>query len=77
MNRYLDFEKLEAIDPKFFRATQPYPYANPYGLLTEDGYQRLLENMPDISLFEKIFGYRRLGGQEPHNRYALEWTSSL
>jgi len=74
MNHYLDFEKLEAIDPETFRATKPFPYANPEGLLTDEGYQRLLDNMPDISMFEKIFGYRRLAGQEPHNRYALEWT---
>lgn len=74
MNRYLDFDKLEAIDPVAFRATQPYPYANPYGLLTDEGYRRLLDDMPDISLFEKIFGYRRLGGQDPHDRYSLEWT---
>ena len=77
MTQYLDFAKLEAIDPVAFRSTQPFPYANPYGLLTDEGYQQLLANMPDISLFEKIFGYRRLGGQEPHNRYALEWTPEV
>jgi hypothetical protein len=76
-NQYLDFEKLEAIDAVAFRSTEPFPYANPYGLLTDAGYQSLLENMPDISMFEKIFGYRRLGGQEPHNRYALEWTPDI
>lgn len=76
-NQYLDFDKLEAIDAKAFRATEPFPYANPYGLLTESGYQRLLENMPDVSIFEKIFGYRRLGGQDPHDRYALEWTPEV
>lgn len=76
-DQYLDFEKLEAIDPVAFRATKPFPYANPYGLLTDTGYQSLLENMPDISIFEKIFGYRRLGGQDPHNRYALEWTPDV
>ncbi len=76
-DQYLDFDKLEAIDPVAFRATKPFPYANPYGLLTDTGYQSLLENMPDISIFEKIFGYRRLGGQDPHNRYALEWTPDV
>jgi len=77
MTQYLDFAKLEAIDPAAFRSTQPFPYANPYGLLTDEGYQQLLANMPDISLFEKIFGYRRLGGQEPHDRYSLEWTPEV
>ena len=77
MNGYLDFDKLEAIDPRAFRATMPFPYANPAGLISEEGYLRLMDNMPDISMFEKIFGYRRLGGQEPHNRYALEWTPDV
>ena len=75
MTKYLDFEKLEAIDPVAFRATKPFPYTNPQRLLTDEGFKALLENMPDVSLFEKIFGYRRLGGQEPHDRYALEYTS--
>ena len=73
MTQYLNFEKLEAIDPAAFLSTRPFPHANPQGLLTDEGFDRLLRNMPDISMFEKIFGYRRLGGQEPHNRYALEY----
>jgi hypothetical protein len=75
MTNYLDFGRLEAIDPVAFRGTKPFPHANPEGLLTDEGYAQLLANMPDLSLFEKVFGYRRLGGQEPHDRYALEYTS--
>jgi len=74
MSNYLDFDKLEAIDPVGFRATSPYPWVNPAGLLTDAGYERLLNNMPDQSLFEKKFGYGRLAGQQPHDRYALEYT---
>lgn len=77
MTQYLDFEKLEAIDPVEFRAIRPFPWANPSGLLTDDGYQALLENMPDIRHFEKIFGYRRLGGQKPHDRYSLEYAPEV
>ena len=72
--QYLDFDKLEAIDPAEFRSTQPYPYINPRGLLTDEGYQALLDNMPDISLFEKKFGYERIAGQKPHDRYSLEYS---
>jgi hypothetical protein len=77
MNRYLDFPKLEAIDPVEFRATKPFPFANPSGLLTDPGYAALLDNMPDIALFEKIFGYRRLAGQAPHDRYSLEYAPDV
>lgn len=75
MTGYLDFEKLEAIDAVAFRATRPYPWINPQGLLTDEGFDRLLNNMPDISLFEKKFGYGRIAGQMPHDRYSLEYTS--
>ena len=75
MTSYVDFEKLESIDPIGFRATKPFPNANPHCLLTDNGFQKLIDNMPDIELFEKVFDYRRLGGQEPHNRYSLEYAA--
>jgi hypothetical protein len=77
MTQYLNFDKLEAIDPVKFLNTRPFPNANPQGLLTDEGYELLLNNMPDISMFEKIFHYERLGGQEPHNRYALEYEPGM
>jgi hypothetical protein len=72
--QYLDFDKFKAIDATKFRATHPYPWINPQGLLTDTGYKRLLDNMPDISLFEKKFGYGRIAGQKPHDRYSLEYA---
>ncbi len=71
--QYLDFDKFKAIDADKFRATRPYPWLNPQGLLTDAGYQRLLDNMPDVDLFEKKFGYERIAGQKPHDRYSLEY----
>jgi hypothetical protein len=73
--RYLNIEKLEAIDPDEFRSTSPYPWINPQGLITEEGYQLLIDNMPDVSLFEKKFGYERIAGQAPHDRYSLEYAT--
>jgi len=72
--QYIDFDKFKSIDPAGFRATQPYPWINPQGLLTDAGYQSLLDNMPDVSLFEKKFGYGRIAGQKPHDRYSLEYS---
>jgi len=71
---YIDFDRFRAIDPDAFRSTQPYPWINPQGLLTDAGYQRLLDNMPDVTLFEKKFGYGRIAGQKPHDRYSLEYA---
>ena len=76
MTKYLNFDKLEAIDAADFLATKPYPWINPRGLLTDEGFDRLLHNMPDQALFEKKFGYERIAGQKPHDRYSLEYTSN-
>jgi hypothetical protein len=75
--QYLDTERLDAIGTEAFRNTSPYPWANPQGLLTEEGYQALLDNMPDVSLFERKFGKQRRGEQAPHDRYSLEYVPGM
>lgn len=72
--QYLDFDKLENITREDFWATRPYPYANKEGLLTAQGYQQLLENMPSMDLFFHNVGKPRRAGQTPHDRYSLEYT---
>jgi len=70
---FLDPERLAAMDGDEFRATRPYPWANPAGLLTDDGYATLIEHLPDVRQFKKVFGRSRKHGQQSHDRYALEW----
>ena len=72
--QYLNLDKLEAIDPQEFRSTSPYPWTNPQGLITDEGFELLLQNMPELHLFEKKFGYERIAGQKPHDRYSLEFA---
>jgi hypothetical protein len=74
---YLDFERLESLDGRAFRAAVPYPWMNPEGLLTEDGYRRLLATLPGPSVFEERFGIQRAHGQRSHDRLALEYASDL
>jgi hypothetical protein len=74
---YLDRERLEAIDGAAFQAQRPYPWVNPAAVLTAAGYQRLLETLPDVSLFAPMFGVTRKHGQQSHDRYALEYDPSL
>jgi len=71
--QYLDFERFEAIDVTAFRAIEPYPWANPEGLIAPEGYAKLRETLPDLSLFERRFGVVRKSGQQPHDRYSLEF----
>ncbi|NCO19054.1 MAG: hypothetical protein GW900_03230 [Gammaproteobacteria bacterium] len=70
---FLDSAKLAAMDGEAFRATRPYPWANPAGLLTEAGYRTLIDNLPDVAVFKPVFGRVRKHGQQSHDRYALEW----
>lgn len=72
--RYLALDKLAAVDAADFARRQPYPWLGIADLVTPEGYAELLANMPGLELFEKKFGYRRRAGQEPHDRYSLEFT---
>lgn len=65
------------MDGEAFRATHPYPWANPSGLLTDDGFRRLVDEAPDVSRFKPVFGRSRKHGQQSHDRYALEWSDEL
>ena len=74
---YLDFDKINRIDPVEFRSRRPYPWINPEGLLTKAGYRRLRDTLPDLSLFEACFGVEREYGQASHDRYALDYHDDL
>ena len=74
---YLDWDRLNAIDPGTFQSQKPFPWINPYRLLTEQGHLRLLETLPDVSLFTSIFGKERKYGQQSHDRFSLEYHDDL
>ncbi len=75
--KYLNIEKLRSLRLEDFLAIKPYPYFNSGGVLTESGFQDLLENMPPLEMFEQKFGYERRAGQAPHDRYSLEYTRGM
>jgi hypothetical protein len=74
---YLDVKRLQTIDPASFRAQTPYPWVNPAGLLTDAGYDRLRETIPDVSLFTSHFGETRVYGQQNHDRFSLPYRDDL
>jgi hypothetical protein len=71
--QYLNYELLESFDPGAFQATSPYPFLNPQGTLTPEGYRRLLDTMPTLDVMQPFFGVKRKHGQEAHDRYTLEY----
>jgi 2OG-Fe(II) oxygenase superfamily len=74
---YLDAERLGAVDAEAFRSQKPYPWANPGGLLTEEGFRRLYESLPDVGQMQPVFGVQRKHGQKSHDRWALEYRPDL
>ena len=74
---YLNIDKLRSLSREEFLAVNPYPYFNSEGVLTDSGFQDLLENMPSLDMFEQKFGHERRAGQSPHDRYSLEYTSDM
>jgi hypothetical protein len=75
--QYLDAARLDAIDVSSFRRNTPYPWANPEALLRPAAYQRLLETLPDVAQLTPMFNVTRKHGQQPHDRYALEYHRGL
>ena len=75
--KYIDINALNSIDPKAFLATYPFPWINPQGFLTEQGFAELTSNMPAVELFESRFGYNRKNNQTGHSRYSLEYEDGL
>jgi len=74
---FLDLERLSQIDPSTFQSQKPYPWINPGGLLTEEGYRRLREALPDVSELAPDFGRHRMHGQRSHDRFSLEYSDEL
>ena len=75
--KYLNLQPLNALSAQSFTATKPFPWTNPRGMLTEEGFKALMETLPDVSLFEKSFGMERAYGQKPHDRYELKYTENV
>lgn len=75
--QYLDFHRLDGVSTSDFRGASPYPWINPQGALTPEGFQALVASLPDQARFRPVFGARRAHGQHPHDRYALEYHPQL
>jgi hypothetical protein len=75
--QYLNLQRMHEIQAEAFRSASPYPWINPQGFLTEAGYERLLETLPDVGMFERRFGQPRAHGQKSHDRFALEYARDL
>jgi len=74
---YLDRQCLVKISQQPFQSRQPYPWVSIEGTLTPEGYERLRQSLPDVSLFERQVGRKRAYGQAPHDRSLLHYQPGL
>ena len=75
--KVLDKKVISKLNPMDFRAVQPFPWKNIEGFLTDDAHRKLIDNLPPLSEFTRSYGKHRRYGQEPHDRYSLEYRSGM
>jgi len=75
--QYLNQEVTDRISADEFQKQRPYPWVNIQGTLTQGGFQRLRETLPDMSVFERKVGVKRAYGQKPHDRGILHYRPYL
>ena len=74
---YLDSGHIESLSPEFFRGRKPYPWISIPGALTEEGFERLRNDMPEVEKFDRKVGVKRGYGQAPHDRYILHYRPGI
>jgi Rps23 Pro-64 3,4-dihydroxylase Tpa1-like proline 4-hydroxylase len=74
---YIDFDRLEQIDEKAYQAQRPFPWSNPEKLLSDEGFERLYETLPEISMFASSAGMKRKNTQASHDRFVLEYHDGV
>lgn len=75
--QYLAQDVITGASDDVFRKQKPYPWVNMQSTLTPNGFDRLHETLPDVSLFQKMVGVKRGYGQGPHDRAILHFRPSI
>ena len=70
---FLDTGALGGIGANAFQAIKPFPFLEIEGILTRDGHQALIRDLPDPIMFSQVFGRRRRHGQRSHDRFVLQY----
>jgi len=74
---YINYDLIGNFNLADFQSKKPFPWVNFGSFLTADGFNELLNDYPDIELFEEHKDIKRRYGQEPHNRYYLAYQESI
>jgi hypothetical protein len=75
--QYLNHDCIAALSHEAFRQRKPYPWVNIHDTLTPQGFQRLYETLPDVSLFNRTVGGTSQFGRAYHDRYILHYREGV
>jgi hypothetical protein len=75
--QYLNHECIEGVSHEAFQNREPYPWVETQNTLTQQGFERLRQTLPDVELFERRVGVKRAHGQGYHDRYILHYRPDL
>lgn len=75
--QYLNWSVIDGLSADVFQKQGPYPWGDIHDTLTEEGFERLRETLPDVSSFERKVGIKRAYGQRPHDRAILHYQPNL
>ena len=76
---HLNMQRLAelAAQPGEFLHRPPFPWLSAKGVIRDESYQRLLEDLPSVDAFQVQLGNKRAHGQQGHDRYALQYRPGL
>ena len=75
--QYLSQQAIDRASCDVFQEQKPYPWMDFQGTLTPEGFQRLHDNLPEFSQFERKVGVKRGYGQAPHDRGILHYRRGM
>ena len=74
--KFLNQETIAQFPYESFLNQWPFPYLGIEGMLTEEGFQTLIDDFPSLDLFTYHQDVKRAYGQRPHNRYYLAYEET-
>ena len=74
---YLNYANLDQVSAADFQAQKPYPWVRVQDTLTDEGWTKLRETLPEIKDFQIMVGVKRSYGQAPHNRGILHYLDGM
>lgn len=74
--KFLNQETISQFPYESFQNQWPFPYLGIEAMLTEEGFQALMNDYPSLELFIYHQDIQRGHGQRPHNRYYLAYEET-